>query len=261
MITADVVKRPTRATATIVTGSGMNLCDRHARTLPIDHPQRGHSGRSERPLLERRPPRAGSGDHLPFTARVDRNERPANTLGGGLEGVIETPSQSDSGRGRHEPRLLTGASYPALGMAHEARGEREETSAPTGRAWRLRGRPAAPGARPGAARLWPLQACGRGRGSTPPGARPRAVRADRRDRRGRRGRRGADNRQERQSMKRGLPWILGGAKPVSRPLPLPPLAPRAHSQGGRTLARGRPARQGRSGPVRSLPTYQPLRAR
>ena len=39
-------------------------------------------------------------------------------------------------------------------------------------------------------------------------------------------------------------WIVGGAKPVSRPLPIPPSAQRAHSQGGRTLARGGPARQG-----------------
>jgi hypothetical protein len=35
-----------------------------------------------------------------------------------------------------------------------------------------------------------------------------------------------------------------GAKPVSRPLRDPASAQRAHSQGDRTLARGRPARQG-----------------
>ena len=38
--------------------------------------------------------------------------------------------------------------------------------------------------------------------------------------------------------------ILCGAKPVSRPAPIPPSAQRTHSQGGRTLAPGRPARQG-----------------
>ena len=38
--------------------------------------------------------------------------------------------------------------------------------------------------------------------------------------------------------------ILGGAKPVSRPFCDAAVGQRAHSQGGRTLARGRPARQG-----------------
>jgi hypothetical protein len=46
-----------------------------------------------------------------------------------------------------------------------------------------------------------------------------------------------------------LPWwrpacSLGGAKPVSCPLPGPAVSPAGSLQGGRTLARGRPARQG-----------------
>ena len=41
--------------------------------------------------------------------------------------------------------------------------------------------------------------------------------------------------------------------------PIPPSAQRAHSQGGRTLARGRPARQGQSGPGRTREDEEPVR--
>ena len=43
------------------------------------------------------------------------------------------------------------------------------------------------------------------------------------------------------------------------PSPIPPPAQRAHSQGGRTLARGRPARQGQNGPGRTREDEEPVR--
>ena len=46
-----------------------------------------------------------------------------------------------------------------------------------------------------------------------------------------------------------------GAAPVPASSPIPPSVQQAHSQGGRTLARGRPARQGRSGPGRLEETW------
>ena len=108
-------------------GVGHESVDRHAEhCLSIIRnagTQPGASGR----CWSGAAPRADPGIICPSPrGSIGTNYRRTRS-GGGLEGVSRPPPSQDSGRGRHEPRLLTGASYRALGMAHEARGEREET--------------------------------------------------------------------------------------------------------------------------------------